>query len=149
MMKLRTASFSLIFLLSGFAPALSQGSPPEPTEPPSRLSMFVHDVTDWVDHITTDAKQIITGADHISTDDHTATDADHVSSSAERHRTTSFPAIAATATAEIGVRRRLEPRTVGICTRTCHVEEGNAHACSDKGLRTPTMVAGRDVGRPL
>jgi len=91
MMKLRTASFSLIFLLSGFAPALAQGSPPEPTEPPSRLSMFVHDVTDWVDHITTDAKQIITGADHISTDDHTATDADHVSSRAERHRTTHSP----------------------------------------------------------
>src|SRR5262249_9265486 len=87
MMKLRTASFSLIFLLSGFAPALAQGSPPEPTEPPSRLSMFVHDVTDWVDHITTDANQITPGADHISTDDHPATDAAHVPSRAERHRT--------------------------------------------------------------
>src|SRR6516225_2862338 len=70
MMKLRarrTASFSLFFLLSGFALAFAQASPPDPTEPPSRLSMFVHDVTNWADHIITDAKHIVTGADHIST----------------------------------------------------------------------------------
>src|SRR5689334_13710941 len=61
----RTASFSLFFLLSGFAPAHAQvPPPPEPTEPPSRLSMFAHDVSSWVDHIITDADHIITGADH-------------------------------------------------------------------------------------
>jgi hypothetical protein len=98
MMKLRTASFSLFFLLSGFALALAQASPPEPTEPPSRLSMFVHDVTDWVDHIITDAKHSITDAkhsitdaDHISTDDHTTTSADHISTSADRHRASHSP----------------------------------------------------------
>jgi hypothetical protein len=91
MMKLRTASFSLFFLLSGVALALAQASPPEPTEPPSRLSMFVHDVTDWVDHIITDAKHSITDADHISTDDHTTTSADHISTSADRHRASHSP----------------------------------------------------------
>src|SRR5215468_6358654 len=60
----RTASFSLFFLLSGFAPVRAQVPPPEPTEPPSRLSMFAHDVSSWVDHIITDAKHIITDADH-------------------------------------------------------------------------------------
>ena len=48
MMKLRairTASFSLFFLLSGFALALAQASPPDPTEPPSRLTLFAHDVS--------------------------------------------------------------------------------------------------------
>jgi hypothetical protein len=60
----RTASFSLFFLLSGFALAHAQVPPSEPTEPPSRLSMFAHDVSSWVDHIITDAKHIITDADH-------------------------------------------------------------------------------------
>jgi hypothetical protein len=92
MMKLRTASFSLFFLLSGFALALAQASPPEPTEPPSRLSMFVHDVSNWVDHIITDAKHIITDTDHVSTDaDHVSTDADHVSTGADHHRVTHSP----------------------------------------------------------
>jgi hypothetical protein len=54
---LRAISFSLFFLLSGFALAHAQAPPPEPTEAPSRLSMFVHDFTNWLDHIGT-------GADH-------------------------------------------------------------------------------------
>jgi hypothetical protein len=73
----RTASFSLFFLLSGFALVHAQVPPPEPTEPPSRLSMFAHDVSSWVDHIITDAKHIITDADHTDAD-HINTDADHV-----------------------------------------------------------------------
>src|SRR5262249_3135608 len=82
----RTASFSLFFLLSGFALVRAQVPPPEPTEPPSRLSMFAHDVSNWVDHIITDAKHIITDADHINTDaDHISTDADHVSTGADHH----------------------------------------------------------------
>src|SRR5215469_3775182 len=88
MMKLRaigTASFSLFFLLSGFALALAQASPPDPTEPPSRWSMFVDDVTTWADHIITDAKHIVTGADHVSTD------ADHISTGADHHRATRSP----------------------------------------------------------
>src|SRR6516164_9810372 len=60
----RTASFSLFFLLSGFALVRAQVPPPEPTEPPSRLSMFAHDVSSWVDHINTDADHVSTGADH-------------------------------------------------------------------------------------
>ena len=45
--------------------------------------MFVHDVTNWADHIITDAKHIVTGADHISTDaDYISTDADHISTDA-------------------------------------------------------------------
>jgi hypothetical protein len=102
MMKLRairTASFSLFFLLSGFALALAQASPPDPTEPPSRLSLFAHDVSNWVDHIITDAKHIITDAKHIITDgdhasadaDHISTDADHVSADADHHRVTHSP----------------------------------------------------------
>ena len=68
----RTASFSLFFLLSGFALVHAQVPPPEPTEPPSRLSMFAHDVSNWVDHIITDADHTNTDADRISTDpDHT------------------------------------------------------------------------------
>ena len=55
---LRTASLSIFFLLSGFALAHAQALPPEPTEPPSRLSMFVHDVTNWFDHVITDAEHI-------------------------------------------------------------------------------------------
>ncbi len=74
----RTASFSLFFLLSGFALVDAQVPPPEPTEPPSRLSMFAHDVSSWVDHIITDAKHIIT-------------DADHVSTGADHHRVTRSP----------------------------------------------------------
>ena len=81
----RTASFSLSFLLSGFALAHAQVPPPEPTEPPSRLSMFAHDVSSWVDHIITDAKHIITDADHIDTD------ADQVSTGADHHRVTRSP----------------------------------------------------------
>src|SRR6516162_190589 len=92
MMKLRatrTASFSVFFLLSGFALAFAQASPPGPTEPPSRLPMFVHDVTNWVHHIVTEGKHIISDNDHISTDaDHIGTDDDHVGTSADRHRTT-------------------------------------------------------------
>src|SRR6516162_9862840 len=60
----RTASFSLLFLLSGFALVHAQVPPPEPTEPPSRLSMFAHDVSNWLDHIITDANHVVTGADH-------------------------------------------------------------------------------------
>jgi hypothetical protein len=76
-------------LLSGFALVHAQVSPPEPTEPPSRLSMFAHDVSSWVDHIITDAKHIITDADHTNTDaDHINTDADHVSTGADHHRVT-------------------------------------------------------------
>jgi hypothetical protein len=92
----RTASFSLFFLLSGFALVHAQVPPPEPTEPPSRLSMFAHDVSNWVDHIITDAKHIITDADHTNTDadrisadaDHTNTAAVHVSTGADHHRAT-------------------------------------------------------------
>jgi hypothetical protein len=95
MMKLRTirtASFSLIFLLSGFALVHAQVPPPEPTEPPSRLSMFAHDVSSWVDHIITDAKHIVTDADHINTDaDRVSTDADRVSTGADHHRVTHSP----------------------------------------------------------
>jgi hypothetical protein len=91
----RTASFSLFFLLSGFALVHAQVPPPEPTEPPSRLSMFAHDVSSWVDHIITDAKHIITDADHTDADhtnaDHINTDADHVSTGADHHRVTRSP----------------------------------------------------------
>ena len=79
----KACQFLFIFLLSGFALAHAQVPPPEPTEPPSRLSMFAHDVSSWVDHIITDAKHIITDADH--------TDADHVSTGADRHRVTRSP----------------------------------------------------------
>src|SRR6516225_2634580 len=95
----RTASFSLFFLLSGFALVRAQVPPPEPTEPPSRLSMFAHDVSSWVDHIITDAKHIITDDDHTNTDTdhiktdahHINTDADHVSTGADHHRVTRSP----------------------------------------------------------
>jgi uncharacterized protein involved in copper resistance len=96
----RTASFSLFFLLSGFALVHAQVPPPEPTEPPSRLSMFAHDVSSWVDHIITDAKHIITDAKHTDADhtdadhtdaDHINTDADHVSTGADHHRVTRSP----------------------------------------------------------
>jgi hypothetical protein len=46
---LKTASFSVFFLLSGFA--LVHAQAPEPTEAPSRLSLFVHDFTTWFEHI--------------------------------------------------------------------------------------------------
>src|SRR6516164_8941227 len=55
MMKLRilgTVSFSLFFLLSGFALAHAQ-EPPAPTDAPSPLSAIVHDFTNWWDHIGT------------------------------------------------------------------------------------------------
>src|SRR6516164_2273329 len=80
----RTASFSLFFLLSGFALVHAQVPPPDPTEPPSRLSMFAHDVSNWVDHIITDAK-------HISTADHVSTAAHHVSTGADHDRVTHSP----------------------------------------------------------
>ena len=76
---IRTASFSPFFSLSGFALVHAQVPPPEPTEPPSRLSMFVNDVSNWVDHIITDAKHIITDADHKNTD------ADHISIDVRGH----------------------------------------------------------------
>jgi hypothetical protein len=47
---LRTASFSLFFLLSGFALVHAQ-APPAPAESPSRLSAFVRDFTTWLDHV--------------------------------------------------------------------------------------------------
>ena len=53
MMKLRilrTSSFSLFFLLSGYTLVHAQ-APPASTEAPSRLSMFVHDLTTWLDRI--------------------------------------------------------------------------------------------------
>src|SRR5215470_9704148 len=53
------------------------------------LSMFAHDVSNWVDHIITDAKHISTDADHASTNvDHASTNADHVSTGADHHRVT-------------------------------------------------------------
>jgi hypothetical protein len=52
MMKLRilrTITFSIFFLLSGFALAHAQASPAP--DAPSRLSLFVHDFTTWLDHV--------------------------------------------------------------------------------------------------
>ena len=82
---LRTASLSIFFLLSGFALAHAQALPPEPTESPSRLSMFVHDATNWFDHIITDTEHIIADADRVSTD------ADQISTGADHHRITHSP----------------------------------------------------------
>src|SRR5215472_7249234 len=88
----RTASFSLFFLLSGFALVHAQVPPPDPTEPPSRLSMFAHDVSNWVDHNITDANHINTDADHISTAaHHVSTAAHHVSTGADHDRVTHSP----------------------------------------------------------
>jgi hypothetical protein len=93
----RTASFSLFFFLSGFALAHAQVPPPEPTEPPSRPSMFAHDVSSWVDHIT--------DADHTDADradaDHINTDADHVSTGADHHRVTRSPPLPCPRPAEL------------------------------------------------
>ena len=75
---LRTASLSIFFLLSGFALAHAQALPPEPTEPPSRLSMFVHDVTNFFDHIIADADRV-------------GTDVDQISTGADHHRITHSP----------------------------------------------------------
>jgi len=47
---LRTTSLSLFFVLSAFALVHAQ-TPPAPTEPPSRLSLFVYDFTTWLDHV--------------------------------------------------------------------------------------------------
>jgi hypothetical protein len=47
---LRTATFSIFFLLSSFALIHAQ-VPPAPPEAPSRLSLFVHDFTTWLDHV--------------------------------------------------------------------------------------------------
>jgi hypothetical protein len=53
-MKARVAktSFSLFFLLSVFAPAAQAATSGPPTEPPSRLSMLVHDFSTWLNHVT-------------------------------------------------------------------------------------------------
>jgi hypothetical protein len=131
MMKLRTASFSLFFLLSGVALALAQASPPEPTEPPSRLSMFVHDVTDWVDHIITDAKHSITDADHISTDDHTTTSADHISTGADRHRASHSPPLP---------RPRQAKRASAVASNQELSEFAPASVASKKKTLTPVQI---------
>jgi hypothetical protein len=82
-----TAGFSLFFLLSGFALAFAQASPPDPTEPPSRLSMFVDDVTNWWDAGAEHIRHGLTNWwDHIGTGtEHISTDADHISSTSD-HR---------------------------------------------------------------
>jgi hypothetical protein len=50
---LRTASFSLFFLLSIFAPAHAPAAASgPPAEPPSRLSTLVHDFNTWLNRIT-------------------------------------------------------------------------------------------------
>ena len=96
----RTASFSLFFLLSGFALVHAQVPPPDPTEPPSRLSMFAHDVSNWVDHIITDAKHIITITDNTDAD-HINTDADRVSTGTDHHRLTHSPPLPRARPAEL------------------------------------------------
>ena len=48
----RTASFSLFFLVSGFAPAHAQAiASAAPTEAPSPLSAIAHDFTTWLSHV--------------------------------------------------------------------------------------------------
>src|SRR6201987_6199002 len=91
----RTASFSLFFLLSVFALVHAQVPPPEPTEPPSRLSMFAHDGSSWVDHIITDAKHIIPDADHTAA---AHTDADHINTEADSFSTAPAPHLATRST---------------------------------------------------
>ncbi len=50
---LRTASFSLFFLLSIFALAHAQvATSGPPAEPPSRLSTLVDDLNTWLDRVT-------------------------------------------------------------------------------------------------
>jgi hypothetical protein len=55
MMKARvsgTASFSLFFLVSTFAPAHAQAiASAAPTEAPSPLSAIAHDFTTWLSHV--------------------------------------------------------------------------------------------------
>lgn len=46
---LRATSFSVFFLLLGSL--VHAQTPPAPTETPSRLSLFVHDFTTWLDHV--------------------------------------------------------------------------------------------------
>src|SRR5262249_1049506 len=95
----RTASFSLFFLLSGFSLVHAQVPPPELTEPPSRLSMFAHDVSNCLDHIITHPNHIITHPDPINTDtdpsnadaDRINTDAGHGSTGADHHRVPRSP----------------------------------------------------------
>src|SRR5215472_14570102 len=60
---LRTTSLSLFFVLSGFALVHAQ-TPPAPTEPPSRLSLFVHDFTTWLDHVGGDSAKHNRAASH-------------------------------------------------------------------------------------
>ena len=54
MMKARVArtGFSLFFLLSVFALAAQAATNGPPAEPPSRLSMLVHDFSTWLNHVT-------------------------------------------------------------------------------------------------
>jgi hypothetical protein len=48
----RTASFSLFFLVSVFAPAHAQAAASAaPTEAPSPLSAIAHDFTTWLNHV--------------------------------------------------------------------------------------------------
>jgi hypothetical protein len=50
---LRTASFSLFFLVSVFAPAHAQAAANgAPSEAPSPLSAIAHDFTTWLNHVT-------------------------------------------------------------------------------------------------
>jgi hypothetical protein len=49
---LRTASFSLFFLVSAFAPAHAQAvASAAQTEAPSPLSAIAHDFTTWLNHV--------------------------------------------------------------------------------------------------
>jgi len=63
--ELRTASFSLFFLLSGFVLVHAQ-TPTASIEPPSPLSAIVHDFTRWLDHIA------VTGGNHRRVDNHSS-----------------------------------------------------------------------------
>ena len=52
----RTASFSLFFLVSAFAPAHAQAiASAAPTEAPSPLSAIAHDFTTWLSHVGGDS----------------------------------------------------------------------------------------------
>ena len=52
----RTASFSLFFLVSGFAPAHAQAiASAAPTEAPSPLSAIAHDFTTWLRNVAGDS----------------------------------------------------------------------------------------------
>ncbi len=54
----RTASFSLFFLVSAFAPAHAQATASDAqTEAPSPLSAIAHDFTTWLGHVAGDANK--------------------------------------------------------------------------------------------